>query len=527
MRLSFLQKAVVGCFCLTCVVLSNEQLYGLPATPGIGRARSLAKGIDRALRQSLTTAGDASDAVFLRRVYLDLTGRIPSIDISREFLASKEKNKRERIVDRLLDSGAWTELWARVWCEILLGDYRRTRARIGDKRLDGPFAKKRFEAFRDWLRDQFAVDEPWPEIVSHLVESVGDLSQTPPLYYKAAFLRGQPDAMTLADGVSRSFLGVRIDCARCHDHPFDRWTREDYFGLAAFFTHIEARAEGGDTATEVSLQEVKETVAHLPEGRNPPPQFFFGGRGDGGRPRLPQLALFLKQQEQQLARNVVNRTWAVLFGSGFVEPLDDFSRQNRPQKGALLERLTKEFVRNRASLRFLLRAICYSRAYGRDLGVVENDWLGGGAVRQLMAEQLFQSLVAASGGSDETVDFTSRTLVRRRGEFYKELRPVFPAGKAWTEVTRLPGNSAQVLFLQNGGTMKKILRRSKLVYRLRKSDGDPVAIVEEAFLAVLCRFPTTDETERYVKHLERSEGRARYEDLVWALFNSAEFTTLH
>ena len=345
------RAAIVLCLCAFVPV---AQLDGRPEPPGVARAGSLGKVIDRRLRRPLTRVGAATDAVFLRRVHLDLVGTIPSAEETRAFLSSSEKDKRKRVVDRLLESNAWTEQWARVWCEVLLGDYRRTEARIGDKVLAGRFAKERFAAFRDWLRDQFAVDTPWPEIVSTLVESTGDLSKTPPLYYKTTFVRGKPDALTLADGMSRSFLGVRIACARCHDHPFDRWTRADYFGLAAFFTHIDAQAQGGDKATEVSLREVDVAVAKLPKRRKPPPTFFFGGKGKADRPRLPQLASFLQQQKEQLGRNLVNRTWAVLFGSGFVEPLDDFNLQNKPHEGVLLDRLTKDFLRNGASLRFLL-----------------------------------------------------------------------------------------------------------------------------------------------------------------------------
>jgi hypothetical protein len=530
-RRRFVERVAVSLCCL-CVVGPAVRLDGRPERPGSARAASLGKVIDRKLRRPLARVEATTDAVFLRRVYLDLVGTIPSVEQTRAFLTSTEKDKRKRVVDRLLDSNAWTEQWASVWCEILLGDYRRMPATVGDKRLAGRFAKESFEAFRDWLRDQFAVDTPWAKVVSTVVQATGELSKTPPLYYKATFVRGQPDVLTLADGMSRSFLGVRIACARCHDHPFDRWTRDDYFGLAAFFTHLDAQAQGGDEATEVSLREIGEAVAKLPQRRKPPPTFFFGGRGRADRPRLPQLASFLQQQQEQLGRNLVNRTWAVLFGSGFVEPLDDFNLQNKPREGALLDRLTKDFLRNGASLRFLLRSICYSRVYGRELGGgnadgVDGEWLEGKAVRQLTAEQLFRSLMTASSGPGKSVDFSSRQVIRRHNQFFNELRQVFPTGQEWTEVTRLPGNTAQLLFLQNSRTMNKILQRSGLVYHFRKGRAKPSTVVEEAFLAILNRLPTTAETARYVEHLEGSPDRGGCEDLIWALFNSAEFTTLH
>lgn len=533
--------ALVGVV-LGCVGAGSVARFGAPGEPSGGSfvfaapakgksqrdVQTLSRRVDRTLRlRKSRLSPDAKDSEFLRRVYLDLAGTVPTAARAQAFLQDSSPDRRERLIDELLESSAFGDLWGRIWAEVLLGDYDRLRGNFEGKALDGKFGRKSLGNFQSWLAREIVAETSWQDVVSRLIRSTGPVSRRPEVYYKATFFDGKVDALTFADEMSRSLLGVRISCARCHDHPFDRWKQKDFFGLAAFFMNLEASAEGEENVTEVALTERVSDGGLRADGRAFPPTFFFGGRAQADAARLPQLAKFLSKHRDQLARNVVNRTWALLMGRGFVEPVDDFNLRNKARHGAVLDLLSREFLRRGESMKDLLRVLCNTAAYQRSSTGGGDEWLETREVRALSPEQLLRSILTASSGAELAVDWRDAEWGEQRKTFLRELREVYPAGKPWTEVSRLPGNTAQVLFLQNSRWMRQRIDKGGLVRRLRGLEISAEETVGEIFLAVLSRWPDADERPRYSKYIEENGGWRACSDLVWALVNSSEFITQH
>ncbi|SVE45936.1 uncharacterized protein METZ01_LOCUS498790, partial [marine metagenome] len=234
-------------------------------------------------------------------------------------------------------------------------------ARFNGKRLENSVVRESFQRFQSWFQGRIAVDAPWPLIVSEMLQATGVLTKTPELLYKVSYFRNGSYSLNFADAMSRSLLGMQISCARCHDHPFDRWSQEDYYGLASFMVRTKVRPIGGkeeDRCDDGELYEEKKGELTMPGTKKVMrAQFLFGGVAGTKDPRMPLLARFMATgRNTQLARNVVNRTWKWLMGRGFVEPVDDFNQMNRPLHSATLEYIRREFARNRYSLKFLFRA---------------------------------------------------------------------------------------------------------------------------------------------------------------------------
>jgi hypothetical protein len=498
------------------------------------KALDYSRKIDSALKKKDWTL--ASDGEFLRRVYLDLVGTIPTLSETRAFLADTSPTKRQDVIEKLLATEAHADLWARIWATILFGNYYDIRANIGGKNVVNKVIRKAMDDFRKWLRDHIAKDSPWQTIVAELIQAQGKLSENPILIYKtAAYYEGEA-YLNLADSMSKSLLGMRISCARCHDHPFDRWTQEDYYGLAAFFVRMRARpapsggkmGQDNNDTDDVEFGEEMKGELSMPEtSKMMRPKFLFGGAAGTQEMRLPALARFMVMKENsQLPRNVVNRVWAWFMGRGFVEPVDDFNMQNKPASGSLMEELVKGFVGNGYSLRFLFRAICNSEAYQRASAGTGTEVFANTGYRQLTGEQLFKALVTAAYTPETMVDFSNKDVLRGWAGFRDQLRPVFGADNNWTEVTPLPGNTRQVLLLRNGPTVDGALKSGEgLMGRLQ---GTTEQKIETIFLAVLTRPPTEDETKRYAAYVkERGDDRDAYEDAIWTLLNSAEFILRH
>lgn len=504
------------------------------------KALEYARKIDSALKGRKDASPPASDAEFLRRVHLDLVGTIPTLAETRAFLEDGSPTKRQDLIEKLLASEAHADLWARQWCFVLFGNYYEIRANVGGKNVSPRAIRRAFEEFRKWFRDHLAKDTPWSAIVAELVQATGKLSANPVLLYKTSFYYEGDASLNGADGMSKSLLGMRISCARCHDHPFDRWTQEDYYGLAAFLVRMKGMASSGggmmmkpdndnETVDVEFVEEPKGELTMPMTSKVLKPKFLFGGVAGSTEARLPALARFMVMRENsQLPRNVVNRTWSWLMGRGFVEPVDDFHMQNKPVFGSLLEDLTRGFTANGASIRFLLRAICNSEAYQRSCAGDATEPFATAAIRQLTGEQLFKSLVTACTGGDAP-DWTAKAVRDAWGDFLNQVRPLYGADGEWTEVTPLPGNTRQALLLRNGGFVENLVKADwGLSGKVRAMSGSPGERISRIFLAVLVRPPTEPELARYAAFVNGQGGsREAYEDVIWTLVNSAEFVTRH
>ena len=300
------------------------------------------------------------DAVFLRRAFLDAIGLLPNPEEGRAFLESTDPAKRDKLIDRLVERPEFADFWALKWADLL----RNEEKTMGEK---GSWVLQR------WLRDQLARDEPLDAMVRKIVAGLGSTWQNPP----ASFHRTNRDPTTAAESVGQVFLGIRLQCARCHNHPYDVWTQDDYYGLAAFFANIarkqpiDGRKDGldrheinGDEYIYVSgraeMVQPRTGVVLQPKCPHGPT---IDRPGRDNTNALETLADWLTRDNPQFSRNLANRIWFHLLGRGIVDPVDDFRESNPPSNPALLEAVTSQFEANGMRLKPLVEWIMKSRTY--------------------------------------------------------------------------------------------------------------------------------------------------------------------
>ncbi len=390
-------------------------------------ARPLSAAIDDALpsirgwnlKGPLPRMGDLE---FVHRVTRDLTGEAPADEAVRTFVADPAAGKRERLVDELLASPAFGRFWGRRLAEAFLGDLSKIRM----ERIPGlapEAAAKVVDRYVAWLGEQVAKDRPYTDIVREMVEARGRADDTPALGYKLASFRGAGYPQEFAMGFSRGVLGVRLYCASCHDHPFDRWTVENYYGMAAFVVREDVRpnplelrvASTGEMQIERDKDaDDRKAMVRLAQGGRARPTFLFGGTAQEGEDRSRALAaLVASKANTQLPRALVNRIWGWLFRRALLEPPDDFNLRNKALSPGLLEALVRGFGEGGHSIKTLLRDIMRTRIYQAP------DEKGPDPADQFYIRGLYRSSPFA------------RSLP-------KDL-PKFAAPAAWTLETRLPG----------------------------------------------------------------------------------------
>jgi hypothetical protein len=479
-------------------------------------------------------ASPATDPVFLRRAYLDALGRLPSPDETRGFLADRDPGKRSKLIDRLLDRPEFADFWALKWADLL----RNEEKTMGEKGV---------WVFQRWLRDQIAADVPLDEMVRRIVTARGSTWTNPP----TSFYRTNRDPMTAAETVAQVFLGIRLQCARCHNHPFDDWTQDDYYALAACFTPVSRKEINNVRRDNLDKHEINgdeviylsgrsgmiqpRTGEHLPP-RPPHGKPFHDADAAGA---LDQLSRWLTRDNPQFTRNLANRVWYHMTGRGIVEPVDDFRESNPPSNPPLLDALARNLADGGMRLKPLVGLIMNSRTY--QLGSTPDETNAGdtanfarASVRLLPAEVLLDAIGQALEVPDR-----------------------FPKAPGRLRATQLPGVAAENPFLRTFGKPERLLTcecerietttlsqafqmingesvRSKLrdpanrIGRLieRKADDEP--ILEEIYLASLCREPSRAERTSILAYLGgHSDRRNAWEDVAWALLNSKEFLLRH
>jgi hypothetical protein len=492
----------------------------------------------RALR--IRPSGLAPDAVFLRRVTLDTLGVLPTADEARAYLADSDPAKGRRLIDRLLDRPEFADFWALKWSDLLRNE---------EKVLD----RKGVTVFHDWIRQAIADGKSLNEFARELIAARGSTYAEPP----ANFYRALRDPSVRAEAVAQVFLGVRLQCARCHNHPFDRWTQDDYYGLAAFFPRVQYRVIENRRRDNLDTHEFdgEQVVWLAREGEVTHP-----GTGATVRPRLPgspervavdgdrlqALADWVARPDNPFfARAQVNRVWYHLMGRGLVEPNDDFRASNPPVNGPLLDALAADFVAHRFDLRHLVRTILNSRTY--QLSAVPNDTnredesnFSHALVRGLQAEQLLDALSQVTG---VPVRFSGYPAGTRAGELpgARLTRPRDQAAAAGERFLRAFGKPERALSCEcersedttlgqafqmvSGELLQRMLSEpDNRLGRLLKSSHTDRAIIEELYLAALCRSPTAKERDAAEALLTRAKDRrAALEDLAWGLLNAKEF----
>ncbi|QDU44720.1 hypothetical protein Mal52_32060 [Symmachiella dynata] len=510
-------------------VLSSCLLLGLPtlsAAEHAPKADSLKVEIDNRIEagwkgQGVTPAVITSDSEFLRRVSLDLVGRIPTIAEVRGFLADDKPQKRERLVDRLLSSPEFAHHAATIL------------RRMWIPQTDTQEFKRLIFDYESWLARRLRERAPFDELVrQQLCVPVNGMAvpinpDGDEIGSSAFIAVSDMKPEILAANTARAFQGINIDCAQCHDHPFARWTREQFWQTAAFFTRPSTDVAQPNAALTIAVDDTEMTVeATLFTSK--PVKWPNKIRVGTGRELLADW--IISSENPYFARNAVNRMWANFLGTGFIEPLDDLSGAIPASHPQLLDRLAEAFVQSDFDLRFLVRTIVLSRSYqlstvsSSDSSLVDDPQLFAQMpTRSLTGEQLYNSLRTAAGLKQDVTathlgyrkhprqKFAARFLVQRPSEGQRAL--------------------VQTLLLMNGSLTGEATAagQTPLLVAIESapflSDKERV---ETLFLATYSRRPSEGEGRPLADHLKQSEDRsAALADIFWALLNSSEFNTNH
>jgi len=456
----------------------------------------------------------SEDGEFLRRVMLDLVGYPPNLEEVKAFIADTNPDKRAERIDKLLDSDDWADRTARLFCEGWFGNYHKVPIMVTPM-LDEGTKSRVVGDFVGWMKLKLSKDAPYNrEIVDQIIRARGTGTGDPALLWKLACFAGDEGApVNFANRVSKHFLGIRLICAQCHDHPFAPWQTSHFYKLAAFFSRT--KASGGN---EVTVSEAGDMDAMKMSGASYQPQFIHGQKPGKGDDWMMSLAIFMTGPDNvQLPMAVSNRIWSWLFGRGLVHPVDDFNDANKPLGGGLLGVLAKEFKSSKYSIKSLYRGICNSDTYQRSAWNDEKmskPNFSAGWIKHLDPEQLLNSIQVATNGRP----------AKNVSEAIRMVEPLFPADVEWCEVTQLPGNMRQALLVRNNSSIQSSISGGGV---LRGLTGATTADkVTEMFLAALSRKPTAAETARFVKYIDGHSGQGA-EDAYWTLLNTTEFLSRH
>ena len=482
----------------------------------------------------------ADDAAFLRRVRLDLTALPPTEEELKAFLEDKASDKRAKLIDQLLASGEFTDLWTMKWAEVL-----QVRANNNNNADSGRPRKAAFRYYQ-WLRGQIAANRPFNELVADLLRGEGsNISNPTANYYTTAF--GNPRKPSeRAEDAAQLFLGTRIQCAQCHNHPFDRWTMDDYYGFTAFFSGVTNKRGAMPSEAYVFNNNEKVTAEHPVDGRQVSPKFLGGDVPaiDGKDPRHFLADWMTSPENKRFARNVANRAWAHFFGRGIIEPVDDGRISNPPSNEVLLASLAQHLVESKFDVRALVRDICNSTTYQLSSSTApgnESDdrYFSHSMVRRLQAEVLADTIGAVTGAPasfNGQPQGTRAVQIFDGGAEKDYFLKNFGASKRETVCAcevRMEPTLTQTLHLINGNTMETALQRSPVLTKLMTESSSPEEGVKTLYRRALSREPTGYELTRFAERAkdrdlkDKQQARKFYEDVLWALLNSTEFAFNH
>ena len=477
----------------------------------------------------LQSADVAGDAVFLRRVYLDLIGAIPTPNEAREFLDAKDPLKRQKLIDRLLERDEYSQFWAMKWADVMRGN-RETISERGVHNL------------HRYLVTIFAKDKPFDGVAREIITSLGNTIHEP----AAHFYRVSRTPTDAAESFSQLFLGVRIQCAKCHNHPYESITQQDYYGFAAYFSRVKLKGKrfGLDDETvylvrtgEIKFPETEIDVAPVAFGKS-------AGELKPGEDRRTRLADWLTDPENKFfARSVANRIWYHLMGQGIVDPIDDFRDSNLPSNAALLDALAQDFIKHGYRFKPVMRAILNSRTYqlsaefrGKQspLSAKPDRYFTRAIVRMLEAEQIIDAISSATGVPERFPNYPlgTRAVSLAEGAVNHNFLQAFtkPIRDVGCECAREtdPTLNQVVHLLNNPELLNKIdSPQSRLGSWLDKSKTT-VEIVELLYLATLSRRPTKAEQKLAADYLQTTNDRSTgLRDLQHALLMSNEFLLRH
>ena len=520
---------------------------------------------------NLKPAARASEAEYMRRVYLDVAGQIPALDEAEKYLADKSSGKRAALVETLLKDDRYAEHWADVWSGIIVGFDK-------DMRAQGA----RNQGTHD-IRELFDKNTPMDEFARKVITVTGYVTEGPgmmmmeagdkeekPVGLASYLVRqfreaGKDFPKALAGKLTRAFMGVQIQCAQCHDHPFDKWTQEEFYGMASFFTEVRVRREQKDGKGQgYHVEDMQRGPIgkrmdgpnlSIPDSKSGPikPSFIETAKGvDPGTSRRAAFAKYVTSPENiQFAKMCVNRYWSHFFGTGIVNPVDDFNGKNKPSHPELIEELAKDFIAHKYDLHWLIKAITGSEAYNvtSRMTAKERDpqaekLFALGRIRALAPEQILRSVIEAAnldegpmmgrremrgaglkgGGKGAKSEQTQRMIMALTAQF----RNTFEDDEG-SEAVEFAGTIPSALLMMNsqivaGGSTD---RRFNGFADMLSKHPSPESKVRAIFLSCLSRTPSSSEASRWMAHVQKATGNAGYEDLMWTLLNTSEFLFNH
>jgi len=503
---------------------------------------------DHVLRQleqlRLEPSPACSDATFIRRAYLDTIGRLPTAEEVRGYLADTAPRKRERLVDLLLARPEFVDYWTYRWSDVFLVTGRKLR----------PAA---VQAYAGWIRNRVAENTPWDEMVRQVITATGSSTNNGATNFFAV----HQDPETMAENTSQAFLSLSINCAKCHNHPLEKWTNDQYYAFANLFARVRAKGWGGDARNGDGQRTVFVTargdLLQPRTGKPQPPAPLDGEPLDPAATadrREPLAAWLTDPANPYFTRSIVNRIWANFFGIGLVNPVDDMRASNPASNEPLLAALCDFTVEHGYDLKPLMRLIVLSETYRRSseplpTNKADTKWFARTYPKRLMAEVLadaisdvtgvrdrYTEVVLSDGSTQKVNDYEAGTRALELADSAVKNYFLKTFGRNAREITCECERSnqpslVQVLHLANGSTINdKLAAKQGWVTQFLATDPQGEAIIDEAWLRTLSRPPRDEEKKQFSKMLkaaDAAERRELVEDLCWSLLTSREFLFRH
>ena len=464
------------------------------------------------------------DTTFIRRVSLDITGTLPKADEVEKFLADKDPQRREKLVDQLLQRSEFAELWVMKFAELL--EIRSLANRVYPKAA---------VLYFEWLRDQMLANVGVDQIVQKLLTASESNFRNP----AANYYQIEPDTLKLAENTAQVFMGMRIQCAQCHNHPFDRWTMNDYYGFAAFFSQV-GRKTGDDPRETVVFDRHDGEMKHPVSGAVMPPKFLGGAVPEiKGKTRREVLAQWLTSPDNPyFARNLANLVWTHFIGRGIIEPVDDVRISNPPSNPELIDALAKKLVDYKYDFRKLVKDVCVSSTYQlssrtNTTNASDDRNFSKAAIRRIRAEVLLDCISQVTETQDKFPGLPrgSRAVEIADGNTGTYFLTTFGRATRTTVCScevRTDPNLSQALHLLNGDTLQNKIEQGGVVKKMLKGGDSPEKIIEDLYLRCLSRKPTAGEKEKLSKFVTADANSEQVlNDIFWSLLNAKEFVFNH
>jgi hypothetical protein len=503
------------------VVLPKGLKFDFPNVPANNYVDTLVHKKLRDLR--IAPSELCTDEAFVRRVYLDVVGLLPAPEEYDRFMKNPATNKRELLVDELLGRKEFAELWVMKWAELL------------QIKSSNQVSYKATLLYYNWLQDKISRNVPVNEWVQELLGASGGTFKSPATNY----YQNETDILKVSENVAQVFMGMRIQCAQCHNHPFDRWTMNDYYGFAAFFSQI-GRKGTDDPREIIVFNSGGGEVNHPVGGRQMKPKFLGGAEPDvAGKDRRQVMGAWLASADNPyFATNLSNIVWAHYFGKGIIDEVDDVRVSNPPSNGELLDTLGKKFTEYKYDFKKLVRDICTSRTY--QLSTVPNPSnesdtrnFARQSVRRIRAETMLDVISQATETKNKFpgLPLGARAVQIADGNVSTYFLTTF--GRATRESVcscevKLEPTLSQSLHMLNGDATTQRIRQGGLIPKRMAEKKTPEQMIEEMYLRTLVRRPSPVEMDRLKAALNEEPDKAKgLEDVFWALMNTREFVFNH